>query len=128
MQRLSEAILWDKVTSFQAVSALFSLQLEQLSVLETLAFPENGRCERWRNLLIPWVIFLFIWSIPLVIAEFAMGKRSRTGTVGTFRIFAGRNSLGWDCGPLGFPQRLVSITPLLLDGVSNISNSEYPVD
>ena len=29
--------------------------------------------------------------IPLVIAEFAMGKRSRTGTVGTHaRIFAGK--------------------------------------
>ena len=40
--------------------------------------------------LIPWLIFLFAWSIPLVIAEFAMGKRSRTGTIGTFRIFAGK--------------------------------------
>tara|TARA_B100000003_G_scaffold108259_1_gene96988 strand:- start:520 stop:2139 length:1620 start_codon:yes stop_codon:yes gene_type:complete len=40
--------------------------------------------------LIPWLFFLFVWSIPLVIAEFAMGKRSRTGTIGTFRIFAGK--------------------------------------
>ena len=40
--------------------------------------------------LIPWLFFLFVWSIPLVIAEFAMGKRSRVGTVGTFRIFAGK--------------------------------------
>ena len=40
--------------------------------------------------LIPWLIFLFAWSIPLVIAEFALGKRSRTGTIGTFRIFAGK--------------------------------------
>ena len=41
--------------------------------------------------LIPWLFFLFAWSIPLVIAEFALGKRSRTGTIGTFRIFAGKN-------------------------------------
>jgi NSS family neurotransmitter:Na+ symporter len=40
--------------------------------------------------LIPWLFFLFVWSIPLVIAEFALGKRSRTGTIGTFRIFAGK--------------------------------------
>ena len=40
--------------------------------------------------LIPWPIFLFLWSVPLIIAEFALGKRSRVGTVGTFRIFAGR--------------------------------------
>ena len=44
--------------------------------------------------LIPWLFFLFVWSIPLVIAEFALGKRSRTGTVGTFRIFGGKN-LAW---------------------------------
>ncbi len=44
--------------------------------------------------LIPWLFFLFVWSIPLVIAEFALGKRSRTGTVGTFRIFGGRK-LAW---------------------------------
>jgi neurotransmitter:Na+ symporter, NSS family len=24
--------------------------------------------------LIPWIIFLFIWSIPLLIAEFGMGR------------------------------------------------------
>ena len=39
--------------------------------------------------LVPLLIFLFIWSVPLIIAEFALGKRSSTGTVGTFRIFAG---------------------------------------
>ena len=44
--------------------------------------------------LIPWLIFLFVWSIPLVIAEFALGKRSRTGTIGTFRIFGGK-SFAW---------------------------------
>ena len=53
-------------------------------------FPRMVGANGGGTFLIPWVIFLFIWSIPLVIAEFAMGKRSRTGTVGTFRIFAGK--------------------------------------
>ena len=42
------------------------------------------------SFLVPWLIFLFLWSVPLIIADFALGKRSRTGTVGTFRIFAGK--------------------------------------
>ena len=46
------------------------------------------------SFLIPWLIFLFLWSVPLIIAEFALGKRSRTGTVGTFRIFTG-NKFAW---------------------------------
>ena len=46
------------------------------------------------SLLIPWLILLFHWSVPLIIAEFALGKRSRTGTVGTFRIFTG-NKFAW---------------------------------
>jgi NSS family neurotransmitter:Na+ symporter len=40
--------------------------------------------------LIAWVIFLFLWSIPLIIAEYAMGRKYRTGVVGTFKKFVGR--------------------------------------
>ena len=43
-------------------------------------FPRMVGANGGGTFLIPWVIFLFVWSIPLVIAEFAMGKRSRTGT------------------------------------------------
>ena len=53
-------------------------------------FPRMVGANGGGTFLIPWLIFLFAWSIPLVIAEFAMGKRSRTGTIGTFRIFAGK--------------------------------------
>ena len=60
--------------------------------------------------LIPWLIFLFAWSIPLVIAEYAMGKRSRTGTIGTFRILVVKN-YGWSLDSristaIGFNMRL----------------------
>ena len=52
-------------------------------------FPRIGGANGGGAFLVPWLIFLFLWSVPLIIAEFALGKRSRTGTVGTFRIFAG---------------------------------------
>lgn len=54
-------------------------------------FPRMVGANDGGTFLIPWLFFLFAWSIPLVIAEFALGKRSRTGTIGTFRIFAGKN-------------------------------------
>ncbi|MCH2643183.1 MAG: sodium-dependent transporter [Candidatus Thalassarchaeum sp.] len=53
-------------------------------------FPRMVGANGGGSFLIPWLIFLFLWSVPLIIAEFALGKRSRVGTVGTFRIFAGR--------------------------------------
>ena len=53
-------------------------------------FPRMVGANDGGTFLIPWLFFLFVWSIPLVIAEFALGKRSRTGTIGTFRIFAGK--------------------------------------
>jgi neurotransmitter:Na+ symporter, NSS family len=43
------------------------------------------------SFLIPWVIFLFIWSIPLIIAEFALGKHSRQGPIGAVAKTAGNN-------------------------------------
>ena len=53
-------------------------------------FPRMVGANGGGSFLVPWLIFLFLWSVPLIIAEFALGKRSRTGTIGTFRIFAGK--------------------------------------
>jgi NSS family neurotransmitter:Na+ symporter len=41
------------------------------------------------SFLIPWVIFLLLWSLPLIIAEFAIGKHTRFGPVGAFTKTAG---------------------------------------
>ena len=41
------------------------------------------------SFLIPWVIFLLIWSVPLIIAEFAIGKSARLGPVGALAKTAG---------------------------------------
>ncbi|MCJ7554689.1 MAG: sodium-dependent transporter [Ignavibacteriaceae bacterium] len=46
------------------------------------------------SFLIPWVIFLLIWSVPLIIAEFAIGKSARLGPVGALGKTAGKQ-FGW---------------------------------
>lgn len=46
------------------------------------------------SFLIPWVIFLLFWSLPLIIAEFAIGKHSRFGPIGAISKTAG-NKFGW---------------------------------
>lgn len=39
--------------------------------------------------LFAWLVFLIVWSIPLIIAEYAMGRTGRKGVVGTFAKIAG---------------------------------------
>ncbi len=53
------------------------------------------------SFLIPWVLFLFLWSIPLIIAEFAIGKSTRYGTVGSLAKIAGPQ-YGWMGAFIGF--------------------------
>ena len=40
--------------------------------------------------LVAWITFLFLWSIPLIIVEYIMGRQSRMGTVGAFSDFMGK--------------------------------------
>jgi len=46
------------------------------------------------SFLIPWVVFLLIWSVPLIIAEFAIGKSSRLAPLGAIAKTAGKR-FGW---------------------------------
>ena len=39
--------------------------------------------------LVAWIVFLLVWSLPLIIAEYALGQRGRQGVVGTFARLAG---------------------------------------
>jgi len=41
--------------------------------------------------ILMWAIFLFLWSLPLLIIEFGMGKSSKKGLIGAFKEFAGKN-------------------------------------
>lgn len=42
------------------------------------------------SFLIPWVIFLLVWSIPLIITEFALGKSTRSAPIGAITKTSGK--------------------------------------
>lgn len=47
-------------------------------------FPRIAASNGGGSFLVAWVVFLLAWSVPLIIAEFAMGKGTRRGPVGAF--------------------------------------------
>ena len=53
-------------------------------------FPRIVATNGGGSFLVAWVVFLLIWSIPLMIVEFSFGKTTRKGTVGAFVQMAGR--------------------------------------
>jgi neurotransmitter:Na+ symporter, NSS family len=53
------------------------------------------------SFLIPWVVFLLVWSVPLIIAEMAIGKSTRLGTVGAVASLAGKR-FAWMGAFIGF--------------------------
>ncbi|MBO6576213.1 MAG: sodium-dependent transporter [Rhodothermales bacterium] len=51
--------------------------------------------------LLVWLLFLFVWSVPLIIAEYALGKKGRMGVIGAFTRMAGEKYT-WMGGYVGF--------------------------
>ena len=51
--------------------------------------------------LVAWLVFLLAWSIPLIIAEYALGQRGRRGVVGSFATLAG-GKVAWLGGFVAF--------------------------
>jgi NSS family neurotransmitter:Na+ symporter len=45
-------------------------------------FPRVAAANGGGAFLIAWVVFLFAWSVPLVLSEFALGKHTRRGPAG----------------------------------------------
>jgi len=45
-------------------------------------FPRVAAANGGGAFLIAWLVFMFAWSVPLVLAEFALGKRTRRGPAG----------------------------------------------
>jgi neurotransmitter:Na+ symporter, NSS family len=64
-------------------------------------FPRIAAANGGGTFLIPWILFLFCWSIPLIIAEFAIGRHTRKGTIGSFVIMMG-DRFAWMGGFVGF--------------------------
>lgn len=46
------------------------------------------------SFIILWIVFLFVWSIPLLLAEFSIGKKYKSGVIGSFGKLAGEK-LTW---------------------------------
>jgi len=57
-------------------------------------FPRVAATNGGGSFLVAWVCFLLLWSVPLILVEFAMGKATRRGAVGAFARIAGRR-FGW---------------------------------
>jgi NSS family neurotransmitter:Na+ symporter len=53
-------------------------------------FPRIVATNGGGSFLFAWVIFLLAWSVPLILVEFAIGKATRSGTVGAFGKLIGR--------------------------------------
>ncbi len=53
-------------------------------------FPRIAASNGGGSFLVAWVIFLFLWSVPLMIVEFSFGKRTRRGAIGAFLEMGGR--------------------------------------
>ncbi|NNL31254.1 MAG: sodium-dependent transporter, partial [Gemmatimonadetes bacterium] len=47
-------------------------------------FPRIAATNGGGSFLVAWVVFLFAWSVPLLILEFGMGKATRKGALGAF--------------------------------------------
>ena len=41
--------------------------------------------------MIAWLLFLFLWSIPLLLIEISIGKKMRMGVIGSFGKMMGKN-------------------------------------
>ena len=75
-------------------------------------FPRMVGANAGGTFLIPWLFFLFIWSIPLVIAEFALGKEAEREPLVPSVSLRVEDLLGWVYGRHGSQRPLDSITPL----------------
>ncbi|MDX1548257.1 MAG: sodium-dependent transporter [Rhodothermales bacterium] len=62
---------------------------------------QNGGEEGAGAFLLVWLLFLMLWSIPLIIAEYALGRKGRMGVVGTFAKIAGER-FAWMGAFVGF--------------------------
>ena len=62
---------------------------------------QNGGEDGAGAFLIAWAVFLFMWSIPLVIAAYAIGRSGRKGVVQSFAKLIGEKK-GWMGGFIGF--------------------------
>ncbi len=64
-------------------------------------FPRIMAANGGGTFLIPWLFFLFAWSVPLLTVEFAIGRAARRGPLGAFAKVFGERA-GWRGGFVAF--------------------------
>ncbi|MED5564522.1 MAG: sodium-dependent transporter, partial [Gemmatimonadota bacterium] len=52
-------------------------------------FPRIAASNGGGSFLVAWAVFLLLWSVPLLILEFGMGKATRSGAIGSFVTMIG---------------------------------------
>jgi NSS family neurotransmitter:Na+ symporter len=62
---------------------------------------QNGGEDGAGAFLVAWLCFLILWSIPLIIAEYGIGRNGRQGIIGSFAKLIGEKK-GWMGGFIGF--------------------------
>ena len=71
-------------------------------------FPKEVANNGGGSFMIPYILFLFTWSIPILLVEFNLGKKTRKGTMGSFAALLGGNKawmgawLAWISTAIGF--------------------------
>jgi len=71
-------------------------------------FPRIAASNGGGSFLVAWVVFLLLWSVPLILVEFALGKKNRQGAVGTFATMLGDRFawmggwVAWVAAAIGF--------------------------
>ena len=55
-------------------------------------FPRIAAKNGGGEFLVAWIVFLFLWSVPLILLEFGMGRKTRSGPIRSFVSLAGP---GW---------------------------------
>lgn len=53
-------------------------------------FPRIAAQNGGAAFLVPWILFLILWSIPLIMTEFAIGKKARVGPAGAIGTLIGK--------------------------------------
>lgn len=53
-------------------------------------FPRIVATNGGGSFLFAWAVFLLLWSVPLILVEFAMGRASRRGPIGAFAMLIGK--------------------------------------
>lgn len=99
-------------TATQLFSSRWGLMLAMLGMAvgtgNIWRFPRIAASNGGGSFLVAWVVFLMLWSVPLILAEFALGKKMRSGTVGTFASMLGERFawmgawIAWVAAAIGF--------------------------